>query len=260
LRLLNMLASRTRSRLALLTPQNNSQGTIDMGCTPDYYPGYQSITDSDVTRKFEKGWRVELTNLEPPSPDILADLKAGKFKAILIFGEDLTEWDSNDSSIKKALENTRHVVVADMFRNETTKYAQLLLPMSSFAETSGSFTNGLRGINPVRKAIDPVSGYEFWKVLPGVAAELGLRYKFDFNSMEDLQTEIKHLLPTHAKVEFDTEMPGIPWNLQLAHLPISSDTALLREKPVTYENRSLVMANTVRRWFQEYWKSIGLKE
>jgi len=36
-----------------LVAQNNAQGACDMGALPDYYPGYQPVTDASIKEKFE---------------------------------------------------------------------------------------------------------------------------------------------------------------------------------------------------------------
>ena len=39
-----------------LRGQNNVQGSTDMGCIPDQYPGYQKVNLSRIKTKFEKAW------------------------------------------------------------------------------------------------------------------------------------------------------------------------------------------------------------
>ena len=43
-----------------LRGQNNVQGSTDMGCIPDQYPGYQKVNLPPIKTKFEKAWGVKL--------------------------------------------------------------------------------------------------------------------------------------------------------------------------------------------------------
>ena len=45
-----------------LRGQNNVQGACDMGGLPNYYPGYQVVTDAAAQAKFEQAWGVPLSN------------------------------------------------------------------------------------------------------------------------------------------------------------------------------------------------------
>jgi len=51
------------------------------------------------------------------------------------------------------------IIVQDLFLNESAKFAHVFLPGSSFLEKDGTFTNAERRISPVRKVMQPKSGY-----------------------------------------------------------------------------------------------------
>jgi predicted molibdopterin-dependent oxidoreductase YjgC len=72
-----------------------------------------------------------------------------------IFGEDVAQTDPNTTHVVHALESLEFLVCQDIFETETTKYADVILPASSFLEKSGTFTNAERRIQLVAPAIDP---------------------------------------------------------------------------------------------------------
>ena len=72
-----------------------------------------------------------------------------------IFGEDVAQTDPNTAHVVAALENLEFLVCQDIFETETTKYADVILPASSFLEKQGTFTNAERRIQLVAPAIDP---------------------------------------------------------------------------------------------------------
>ncbi len=45
-----------------LRGQNNVQGATDMGCIPDFYPGYQRVDILGIKEKFEQTWGVKLSS------------------------------------------------------------------------------------------------------------------------------------------------------------------------------------------------------
>ena len=80
---------------------------------------------------------------------------AGDLKAMYIFGEDVAQTDPNTAHVVAALESLEFLVCQDIFETETTKYADVILPASSFLEKSGTFTNAERRIQLVAPAIEP---------------------------------------------------------------------------------------------------------
>ena len=74
---------------------------------------------------------------------------AGDLKAMYIFGEDVAQTDPNTTHVVAALENLEFMVCQDIFETETTKYADVILPASSFLEKHGTFTNAERRLQLV---------------------------------------------------------------------------------------------------------------
>ncbi len=139
-----------------LRGQNNVQGACDMGCSPDVFPGYQSVTDAKVRKKFEEWWgrpmpgRVGLT-----ATDMIETIIDGKLKGLYIMGENSVLSHAHMSHTVKALKKLDFLVVQDIFLTETAEFADVVLPAASFAEKNGTFTNSERRVQRVRKAIPP---------------------------------------------------------------------------------------------------------
>ncbi len=137
-----------------LRGQNNVQGACDMGALPGDLPGYQKISNADVIDKFEKAWGVKLSReMGVHATDVFPSAIDGKIKGLFIFGEDPIVTDANQGHIKKALESLDFLVVDDLFMTETCKYADVVLPGTSYAEKEGTFTNTERRVQRVRKAV-----------------------------------------------------------------------------------------------------------
>ena len=139
-----------------LRGQNNVQGSSDMGALPDTYTAYRSVDDEEVARSFEAAWGVDVPREKGLTiPQMFDAAVAGDLKAMYIFGEDVAQTDPNTAHVVAALENLEFLVCQEIFENETTKYADVILPASSFLEKTGTFTNAERRIQLVEPAIDP---------------------------------------------------------------------------------------------------------
>jgi predicted molibdopterin-dependent oxidoreductase YjgC len=85
-----------------------------------------------------------------------------------------------DASI---LEGRDFVVVQEMFETDTTAYADVVLPASSFVEVDGTYTNNAGNVQRVRKAIDNLhQSKPDWMITTLIARELGADFGYDFST------------------------------------------------------------------------------
>jgi predicted molibdopterin-dependent oxidoreductase YjgC len=200
--------------LNALRGQNNVQGLNDSGANPSYLPGYQPVDDPEVRRKFFKAWGVEV----PATPgyrldQIVSGLHDGRVKALYLVGENPAQTEPNAHHVEEGLERCEFIVSQDMFLNDSTrKYADVVLPASSFAEKDGTFTNTERRVNRVRKALDcPGEAREDWRIICALAAELGADWP-DYSSPEDIWNELADLSPNWYGIRYPRiEEHGIQW-------------------------------------------------
>ncbi|HUB76017.1 MAG TPA: molybdopterin-dependent oxidoreductase, partial [Solirubrobacteraceae bacterium] len=156
LALLTGKVGRRGSALLPLRGQNNVQGSSDMGALPDTYTAYRPVSDEEVARSFEEAWGVALSREKGLTINQMFDAAvAGELKAMWIFGEDVAQTDPNVAHVTHALESLELLVCQEIFENETTKHAHVILPASSFLEKSGTFTNAERRFQLVDAAIEP---------------------------------------------------------------------------------------------------------
>lgn len=138
-----------------LRGQNNVQGACDMGASPTDFPGYQKVAKPGVVEKFEKAWGVPLNhNVGTHATDVFPKAISGEIKGLYIYGEDPVVTDPDTTHIIKALKSLDFFVIQELFMTETAKYADVILPGSSYLEKEGTFTNTERRVQRVRKAID----------------------------------------------------------------------------------------------------------
>jgi formate dehydrogenase major subunit/formate dehydrogenase alpha subunit len=202
---------RPSTGIMALRGQNNVQGASDLGPLPATLPGYQSVLDQKVRDKFKKAWGVPI--LDKPglkSVEMLDECKAGKFKAIYILGEDPGQTDPDLNHVHAALDAVDFLVVQDIFHTETTKHADVILPGASFAEKDGTFTNGERRVQRVRKAIEPLAGKADWQVISELATRMG--YEQHYNHPSEIMDEIASLTPQYGGISYERlETESLQW-------------------------------------------------
>ncbi len=195
-----------------LRGQNNVQGACDMGALPDVLPGYQKITDDEARKVFEAAWSKRL----PAEPgltvvEMMDAARQGKLKAMYIMGENPMLSDPDISHVEEALKNLDFLVVQDIFLTETAQLADVVLPGTSFAEKSGTFTNTERRVQPVREAIKPIGeSIPDWKIIGMVSKAMG--YKMDYLTPAEITDEVAQLTPQYRGIlARRVEACGIHW-------------------------------------------------
>jgi formate dehydrogenase major subunit len=219
---------RPGSALLPLRGQNNVQGSSDMGALPDTYTGYQSVGDEAVARRFEAAWGVTMKRERGLQiPEMFDAAVAGDLRAMYIFGEDVAQTDPNTTHVIRALESLEFLVVQDIFENETTRYADVVLPASSFLEKQGTFTNAERRIQLVEPAIDPPGDARTdFDILTTISAALG--HDMGFATPADVIDEVAALTPDWAGVSHARlGRRGLQW-------PVAADGT---DAPILYAER-----------------------
>jgi formate dehydrogenase major subunit len=189
-----------------LRGQNNVQGSCDIGSFPHELPGYRHVSDSTTRHLFEEAWGVEIQP-EPGLriPNMFDAALDGSFKGLYCQGEDIVQSDPNTQHVTAALSKMECIVVQDIFLNETTMYAHVFLPGSSFLEKDGTFTNAERRISRVRRVMAD------WEVTLQLSQRLG--YPMDYQHPSEIMDEIARLTPTFQGVSYEKleQLGSIQW-------------------------------------------------
>lgn len=196
--------------------QNNVQGATDVGCSPIVYPGYIPIVNEENRRRVAAIWNTDFDKLSGKpglsTVEIMHAAHKGDIKAMFIMGENPMVTDPDLNHTREAIEKLDFLVVQDIFHTETTPYADVILPASSYAEKDGTFVNSDRRVLRVRKAVElPGEAREDWKILIDIATRMG----YDLGSYEkasQIFDEIAMAAPMMVGISFDRlEVEGIQW-------------------------------------------------
>jgi len=197
-----------------LRGQNNVQGACDMGALPNVYPGYQAVTDEKICEKFEKAWETDgmSTQLGLMIPQMMDGLVDGKVRAFYIFGENLANTEPDIHKVEHELASAEFLVVQDIFQNETTRFAHVVLPACAWSENNGTFTNSERRVSRVRGVSQaPGVSKPNWWIFKQIAKRLGHDWASK-SGQEIWDNEISALAPNLGGVKYyRIEQDGLQW-------------------------------------------------
>ncbi len=201
------------SGICPLVAQNNAQGACDMGALPDYYPGYQPVSDASIKEKFESIWGCSLNPSQGLSfTEILDAASRKEIKALYIIGSNPVLGELDVDKVKESLKALEFLVVQDVFLTETAEMAHVVLPATTFAEKEGTFTNTERRIQRVRKAVDSAGDSRHdWKIICQLAQAMG-KEGFTFDTPSKIMEEIASLTPIYGGILYNRlEDVGLQW-------------------------------------------------
>ncbi|GAA2792568.1 molybdopterin oxidoreductase family protein [Saccharopolyspora taberi] len=172
------LPGREGSGYGCLTGQGNGQGGREHGQKADQLPGYRMITDPGSREHIARLWGVAADSLPGPGRSAYELLDAlgteGGARALLVFGSNPAVSAPNAGHITERLSSLDLLVVADFVPSETTRMADVVLPVTQWAEEDGTMTN-LEGriLRRRRLQVPPSHARSDLEVLHGLAVRLG---------------------------------------------------------------------------------------
>jgi formate dehydrogenase alpha subunit len=197
-----------------LRGQNNVQGACDVGGLPNVYTGYQRVTDDAIREKHARYYGVE----QPPAKagltlsEMLPAALDGRVRAMYLMGENPVMSDPNSAHVRECLDALDFLVTQDIFLNETSDYADVVLPAAAYAEKDGTFTNTERRVHRVRKALEPPGEARAdWEVVCEIAQRLGGQ-GWDYADPGEVMDEIADVTPIYGGIHYDRlEGEGLQW-------------------------------------------------
>jgi len=203
-----------------LRGQNNVQGSADMGCQPDLLTGYAPVDDPRARARFESAWGRPLPAAPGRRlPEMLDAARAGAIRGLFILGEDIVQTDPDSGRTRAALAALELLVVQELFLSETARLAHVVLPGASFLEKEGTFTNGERRIQRVRRVLDPPGEARAdWEILSALMIATGCPQPA--RSPAEVMEEIASVAPAFAGVSYARlEGDGLQWPVPDAEHP-----------------------------------------
>ena len=159
-----------------LTGQGNGQGGREHGQKSDQLPGYRKIMDPDARAHVAGVWGVDPDSLPGaglPAIQLLKEL-GGPVRCLLVHGSNVVVSAPDVSQVRAGLEALDLLVVCDFFFSETAALADIVLPVTQWAEEEGTMTSLEGRVLRRRRALDAPAGVrsELW-IMHELAERLG---------------------------------------------------------------------------------------
>nr|WP_282549135.1 molybdopterin oxidoreductase family protein [Streptomyces rochei] len=164
-----------------LTGQGNGQGGREHGQKADQLPGYRKLTDPAARRHVAGVWGVDPDSLPGPGRSAyeLLDALGTDIRSLLVMGSNPVVSAPRAAHVEERLRSLDFLAVCDVVLSETAALADVVLPVTQWAEETGTTTNLEGRVLLRRRAITPPEGVRSdLEVLHELAGRLGVEKGF----------------------------------------------------------------------------------
>lgn len=198
-----------------LTGQPNAMGGREVGGMANLLSAHRDLADPEHRADVARLWGVESVPEKPgrTAVEMFDAVRRGEIKAIWIACTNPAQSLPDQNTIHEALRTAECVVLQEAYAGtETARFADVLLPASTWGETDGTMTNSERRIARVRAAVPPPGDARAdWEIARDFARRLdpenGARL-FAYASAEAVFDE--HRETTRGR---DLDITGLSWAL-----------------------------------------------
>jgi assimilatory nitrate reductase catalytic subunit len=174
-------AGRPLSGYGCLTGQGNGQGGREHGQKADQLPGYRKLDDPAARRHVAEVWGVDPDTLPGPGRSAyeLLDALGTDVRALLLMASNPVVSAPRAAHVEERIRSLDFLAVCDVVLSETAALADVVLPVTQWAEESGTTTNLEGRVLLRRRAVSPPEGVRSdLEVLHELAARLGVEKGF----------------------------------------------------------------------------------
>ncbi|WP_282699537.1 molybdopterin oxidoreductase family protein [Streptomyces sp. CC219B] len=174
-------AGRPLSGYGCLTGQGNGQGGREHGQKADQLPGYRKLDDPAARAHVAEVWGVDPDSLPGPGRSAyeLLDALGTDIKSLLLMGSNPVVSAPRAAHVEERLKSLDFLAVCDVVLSETAALADVVLPVTQWAEETGTTTNLEGRVLLRRQAITPPEGIRSdLEVMHELAGRLGVEKGF----------------------------------------------------------------------------------
>jgi len=179
-----------------ITGQGNGQGGREHGQKADQLPGYRRIDNPQDRAHVAAVWGIspeELPGIGRSAYELLDTMgEEGGARGLLVMGSNVVVSAPHAGHVQERLEALDFLAVADIFLSETAAMADVVLPVTQWAEEEGTLTNLEGRVQLRQRAIEPPPGV--WtdsQILTDLAYRLGRGQYFPSADSRTLFDELR---------------------------------------------------------------------
>lgn len=220
------------SGVAPVRGQNNVQGACDMGALPNFFPGYQKVTDDAIKEKFAKAWNIPVEQLSDHVGYKVSDIghliDDGKIHAFYNMGEDPLQTEPDTLHLAEQLGNLDLFICQDIFMTQSAAVADVVLPATSWGEHEGVFTACDRTFQYFSAAVPPKGECRHdWAIIADLSTRMGHPMHYE-NTKQIWDEECRAVWPGAYGATYE-KMAGVghaQWPIPTIEHPGSPDLFL----------------------------------
>ena len=191
------------------TGQPNAMGGREVGGLANMLASHMELENPEHRELVQDYWQSPLIADKAglKALDLFKAVDTGKIKAIWIMCTNPLVSVPNKKFLQQALTKCEFVVVSDCIeKTDTTAYADVLLPATTWGEKDGTVTNSERRISRQRKFLaEPGDAKADWWIIAEVAKAMGFEKEFTYENPQEIFVEYAKLsgLKNNGSRDFD---------------------------------------------------------
>ena len=202
------LAARTGASLAWIPRRAGDRGAVEAGVLPNLLPGGNPVNDNAARARFAQLWGtadLPATHGRPTS-GILSAARYGYLSGLVVAGVDLDDLP-DPTGAEAALENTPFVLSLETRRSAVTERADVVLPVATVAEKSGTFVDWEGRPRRFTAALGETGMLPEHRVLTALARQLGV--DLDCDSTTAIGRQLADITPwAGARPDLESVLPA----------------------------------------------------
>ncbi len=198
-----------------ITGQPNAMGGREVGGLATQLAAHLHFEQEGAVDLVERFWQAPSIAKKQglKAVELFEAVEQGKIKAIWIMATNPVVSMPNADFIKRALTKCDNVIVSECYENsDTLKYANIVLPSTTWGEKLGTVTNSERRISLQQPLITPPGqAKNDWQIITEVASKMGFENAFNYEHPVDIFRE-------HAALSgFENNYHVVDNNLEKSH-------------------------------------------
>ena len=204
-----------------LTGQGNGQGGREHGQKSDQLPGYRKLADLADRAAVAAVWGIDPDSLPQPglSASEMLGALGGPIRGLLVMAANIAVSAPDSAALSERLRRLDLLVVADIFLSETAELADVVLPITQWAEEDGTMTNLEGRVIRRRQAMPPPPGvWTDTRIMAALAERLGACARFGGEAQpeavfDELRRASAGASADYAGISYDriTHEEGVFW-------------------------------------------------
>jgi assimilatory nitrate reductase catalytic subunit len=167
-----------------VTGQPNAMGGREVGGLANQLAAHMNFDRPEDVERVERFWSAPAMARQAglKAVDMFRAAGDGRAKALWVMGTNPAVSMPDSARVRTALKSCEFVVVSDVTRTDTTRYADVLLPAAAWGEKGGTVTNSERRMSRQRPFLPvPGNARADWRIICDVAQRMGFGDAFTYD-------------------------------------------------------------------------------